>query len=66
MLSKFDRNRRNSSTLPALGQVMLMADFRFKIGGSVTQAARLTEKTRQVTAERYEELSRRHVLYRLN
>ena len=65
MLSKFNRNRRNSSTLPALGQV-LMADFRFKIGDSVTQAARLTKKIRQVTAERYEELPRRHILYRLN
>lgn len=66
MLSKFNRIRRDSSILPALGQVMLMANFMFKIRNSVTQAARLTEKTRQVTAERYQELPRRHVLYRLN
>lgn len=65
-VSKFNGIRRGTSTLPAPGQVMLTADFRFKIAGSVTQAARLTAKMRQVTAERRQKLPRSHALYKLN
>lgn len=53
-----------TSMLPAVRQVLL--DFRFEVASSVTQTARLTEKTRQVTAEWHQELLRGHALHRLN
>lgn len=67
LLEQIQSGIATRSSLPAVRQVMLTADFRFKVADGVTQAARLTEKTRQMAAEsRHQESPRRHALHRLN